>query len=71
MAFILVTVLTLEVFPTVYRGGVLGICNFFCRIGGILAPLTVGFSGPYLVYIFGALGIVSMFLAFFLPETKN
>lgn len=45
LAFLLVNVVTLEIFPTAFRGGVIGICNVFSRLGGILAPLTVGFSG--------------------------
>lgn len=69
--FMLVYLVTSELFPTVYRGSVFGFSNVMARIGGILAPLVSGVAPGSFMYIFGAVGISTALISFLLKETKD
>ena len=70
-AFTLIYLITTEVMPTVYRGTVFGFTNICARLGGISAPLVNSAAQSSFMYIFGALGVMSGLLSFFLKETKG
>jgi len=68
-----------ELFPTVLRSFGLGSCSMMSRIGGLASPyvadlniLVEGAWGPALPQVvFGAAGLVTTVMVFFLPETRR
>ncbi|XP_071495942.1 organic cation transporter protein-like [Diadema antillarum] len=63
-----------EIFPTSVRNVGFGLCSFWSRIGGIVAPFVNYLSdiyGPAPLLIFGVTSFVGGATAFFLPETLN
>ncbi|XP_068600495.1 solute carrier family 22 member 4-like [Brachionichthys hirsutus] len=74
MAFGVVYVYTVEIYPTVLRNVGLGMCSSAARIGSITAPYVIYLRTynkvlPYIVM--GSLTIASSLVNFFLPETLN
>ncbi|CAD5223369.1 unnamed protein product [Bursaphelenchus okinawaensis] len=73
-AFTAVFVYVSEVFPTVYRSGVLGICMFVSCFGGIAAGTVRSMNAispdiPNI--IFAVTSLLGAILTLFLPETKG
>ena len=58
--FMLVYLITTEMFPTVYRGTVFGIANLSARVGGLIAPIIPDLVGKnWFMFVFGILGLMS------------
>ncbi|XP_063074047.1 organic cation/carnitine transporter 2-like [Engraulis encrasicolus] len=73
-AFCVVYAVTSELFPTVVRNTVMGICSMAARIATILSPFIVylGRFYQFLPYIImGTLAVCGGLLAFLLPETHG
>ncbi len=64
-------IMTVETFPTSFRGAMMGISNASARIGGITAPYILSVVSSLFMYILGALMIASGLLSFLLRETKG
>ncbi|KAI0215907.1 Organic cation transporter-like protein [Lamellibrachia satsuma] len=75
VCFVLLSIYTCEVFPTVMRNTSLGVCAFFTRLGGVVSPQVVLLGSTSLVQfplvVFGALSLVGGLLALSLPETLH
>ena len=56
-AFALVYLYTAEIFPTMIRATVVGMCSMFARVGGILAPQVA----LYLPVVTGSVQVVFRF----------
>uniref|UniRef100_T1IXG3 Major facilitator superfamily (MFS) profile domain-containing protein n=1 Tax=Strigamia maritima TaxID=126957 RepID=T1IXG3_STRMM len=71
----IITVYTIELYPTVIRSFGLGSVGFFTRIGGIISPqialLGTVLWKPAPFLICGVLGITSAFCILLLPDTHN
>ncbi|XP_053324265.1 solute carrier family 22 member 13-like [Spea bombifrons] len=63
-----------ELFPTVIRQSGVGLCSMAARVAGIIAPL-ISLLGKYHpaipMAIYGSGPVISGFLCFLLPETRN
>ncbi|GFR90248.1 organic cation transporter protein [Elysia marginata] len=79
VGFAVIYVYTAELFPTVLRNSIIGICSVCARIGGILAPF-IGDMGKQVggkleialpLVIFGGASVVAGLLVLFLPETSH
>ena len=70
-SFSLMFLISSEIFPTSIRGQMVGISNACARIGGAIAPLMGGYLGEDMMYVFGALAVVSFTVTFWLKETNN
>lgn len=73
-AFSIIYILPVELMPTGLRGGSMGLCSMFARVGGILAPFvvllgSVSASLPFMVFAIPA-GL-SAFFTMMLPETRS
>ena len=74
-AFALVYLYTAEIFPTLIRATVVGICSMFARVGGILAPqvaiylpiVTLSVQAPMI--LMGTCALLGSVAAIWLPET--
>ena len=62
---------TSELFPTVFRGTVLGFSSLCARIGGALAPPIDGLLKNEFMYIFGSLSVICGLITLLLRETKG
>ncbi|XP_050215575.1 organic cation/carnitine transporter 4 [Mercurialis annua] len=67
----LLFIYTAELFPTVVRNAALGCATQAAQMGAILAPFVVVLGGGLPFAVFAVCGIMSGFLAFYLPETLN
>lgn len=73
--FIIFFVYTTEMYPTVVRNVGLGLCMFWARLGGVLAPqlnqwtsVLLGFD---VIYLFGTLSLIGGLIVMPLPETHK
>ena len=74
-AFALVYLYTAEIFPTLVRATVVGLCSMFARVGGILAPqvalylpvVTGSTQAPMI--LMGTCALVGSVVTLWLPET--
>ena len=69
-AFAMMFLITVESFPTAFRGTMYGVSNTLARIGGIIAPLIPSYFDNFML-IFGIVGGASFVLSLFLKETKG
>ncbi|ODM98574.1 Solute carrier family 22 member 15, partial [Orchesella cincta] len=73
-SFAIIYIHSAELFPTVIRNGGLGLCSFFARLGGIIAPFISLLDSvtPSLQFtVFGLLSVSSGILNLMLDETLN
>jgi len=73
-SFAIIYIHSAELFPTVIRNSGLGLCSFFARLGGILAPFIslIDAVSPSLQFtFFGILCLSAGSLNLFLDETLN
>ena len=64
-AFSMMFLITMESFPTAYRGRVYGVSNALARMGGILAPLIPDLIPHFMLFLAG-LGVFGLLLSFVL-----
>ena len=72
--FLLVWLVTAELYPTNLRSQAVGTCSTVSRIFGLVAPFVAElaqFWKPLPMLILGVPSIIAAFLAYFIPETKN
>ena len=69
-AFAMMFLITIESFPTAFRGTMYGVSNTLARIGGIIAPLIPSYFDNFMM-IFGIVAGISFILSMFLKETKG
>ncbi|XP_063967372.1 organic cation transporter protein-like [Lytechinus pictus] len=63
-----------EIFPTSIRNVGFGLCSFWSRVGGIIAPFVIFINKIYKpapLLIFGVTSFICGGIAFYLPETLN
>ena len=60
-----------ELFPTSVRGTVMGITNFFARLGCIVAPFVSEYLENWSLIVYSVLGVACLFIVRKLPETKG
>lgn len=60
-----------ELFPTSVRGTVMGVTNFFARLGCVVAPFVSEYLENWSLILFSALGLACLFIVRKLPETKG
>lgn len=70
VAFIIVFLYGVELFPTAIRNSVLGCLNILCRMGQIIVPFINHLPAVVSGSIFGGLAILGGLLCIPLPETK-
>lgn len=74
ISFTIVYVYTTELFPTVLRNSLLGVCSMFGRFGSISAPQTpllASISPSLPLYLFGGTSILAGIFSLSFPETLN
>ena len=73
-AFLLVWLITAELYPTNLRSQAVGTCSTVARMFGLVAPFVAQLATiwkPLPMLILGVPSIFAAFLAYFIPETKN
>jgi OCT family organic cation transporter-like MFS transporter 4/5 len=73
-AFELIWVITAELYPTNLRSQAIGVCSTISRVFGMSAPFVAQLSmywQPLPMLVLGIPSLISAFLVFFIPETKN
>ena len=73
-AFLLVWLITAELYPTNLRSQAVGTCSTVARLFGLVAPFVAQLSQiwkPLPMLILGVPSIFAAFLAYFIPETKH
>ena len=60
-----------ELFPTSVKGTVMGITNFFARLGCIMAPFVGGFFGTWSLLIYAFMSVGCGVFSLQLSETKG
>ncbi|XP_025421099.1 solute carrier family 22 member 21-like isoform X2 [Sipha flava] len=75
VAFVIVYLLTVEIFPTRMRVSLLSICSMIGRIGSMLAPqitLLGDYFGEFVVMpVFGITALTAAVVTMTMPESKN
>ena len=72
-AFLLVWLITAEMYPTNLRNQAVGACSTASRVFGLLAPFVAKLAiywKPLPMLLLGIPSLISACLAYFLPETK-
>ena len=71
-AFNLVWIANSVVFPTLFTGTAMGICNVFARCATFFSPMLAEFPAPYPMVIFAILSSFGLVASFFLKqETRS
>ena len=73
-AFLLVWLITAELYPTNLRSQAVGTCSTLARVFGLVAPFVAQLAfvwKPLPMLILGFPSIFAAFLAYFIPETKH
>ena len=73
-AFLLVWLITAELYPTNLRSQAVGTCSTVARLFGLVAPFVAQLAKvwkPLPMLILGVPSIFAAFLAYFIPETKH
>lgn len=75
VAFCVIYMLTVEIFPTRMRATLLSVCSMIGRVGSMLAPqttlLTEYFGSYVTMLVFGVTALVAAAITMTLPESKN
>ncbi|XP_063636059.1 solute carrier family 22 member 1-like [Cydia splendana] len=71
MAFIVVFLYGVELFPTQIRNSALGVLSLLSRAGMMIAPQINNLNPTVAGYVFAALALIGGVLTICLPETKN
>ncbi|XP_025207592.1 solute carrier family 22 member 5-like [Melanaphis sacchari] len=75
IAFCIIYLLTVEIFPTRMRATLLSVCSMIGRIGSMLAPQTTllaEYFGNYVnMFVFGTTALLAAAITMTLPESKN
>ena len=72
--FLLVWLITAELYPTNLRSQAIGTCSTVSRVFGLVAPFVAELAQiwkPLPMLILGVPSVLAAFLAYFIPETKN
>ena len=72
--FVLVWLITAELYPTNLRSQAVGTCSTIARLFGLVAPFVAQLAKvwkPLPMLILGVPSIFAAFLAYFIPETKH
>ena len=73
-AFLLVWLITAELYPTNLRSQAVGTCSTVARAFGLVAPFVAQLAfvwKPLPMLVLGFPCILAAFLAYFIPETKH
>ena len=74
IGFLLVWLVTAELYPTNLRGQAVGVCSMVSRIFGMVTPFVAKLSvfwKPLPMVLIGSLSLICAILVYFLPDTKN
>ena len=72
--FVLVWLITAELYPTNLRSQAVGTCSTVARLFGLVAPFVAQLAKvwkPLPMLILGIPSIFAAFMAYFIPETKH
>jgi hypothetical protein len=67
-AFNLVWIANSVIFPTLFTGTAMGICNVFARISTFFSPILAEFPAPYPMTIFAILSSVGIIASLFIKH---